>query len=226
MSFILKDIIIIITIVVMGLSLTFSIRKCSQIEEEYETNMKAVKESLVLTENKNGELVASTKAYEATIKDLKGLNNDLYEEVASLKKKCKDIENAIKVEGEIVNEIHDTTYVVKYDTITHGFEHEFDFSNEWRQLCGNVSYLNDSLNLSIDKDIVQFSYVVAMDENNNIYIKSSNPYVQYKSLTGFSVPQQKQKRWSIGPSVGYGYNNYNGWQWFFGVTLNYGLIRF
>jgi hypothetical protein len=62
------------------------------------------------------------------------------------------------------------------------------------------------MGVNITKDVVKFDYTVAMDKNNKIYIKSTNPYVKYEEISGFQVPKQKQKKWGIGPQIGVGYD--------------------
>ena len=130
-------------------------------------------------------------------------------------------------DGTIENEIHDTTYVVQHDTLYKGFTKEFNFNNEYRTLEGLVKYQQDTLGVNITKDIVNFNYNVAMDKNNRIYVTSTNPYVKYNEITGFTVPKQKKKHFSIGPSVNFGYDPINNKAAFtIGGSVIYNLYQF
>ena len=77
------------------------------------------------------------------------------------------------------------------------------------------------MNLNIEKDKVFLDYTLAV-ENNKVYVKSNNPYVQYNKIQGIELPKPK-KRWTtvvIGPSISYGYD-FNGKC--FGPSINLSL---
>jgi hypothetical protein len=154
---------------------------------------------------------------------MRELYPDLYSEIEDmlLKRKAQD---AIYMTGTIENEVHDTTYIVKHDTISSGFEHMFSFNNEFRTLEGNISYMNDSLNFRIDKDIVDFKYAIVQDNKGKIYVKSDNPYVKYNEITGFQVKPIKKKRFHIGPQVSIGYDG--SVHPYVGIGITYSLFGF
>jgi len=221
-----RDIIYILFILLLICSLSFSIRTCSNTRSKYKNNIIALKDTIKYYKGKNGNLVATKRAFESSLKDLKLLNEDLYNKLDQLKAKGH-ITSGVSFEGFIENPSNDTTYIIQRDTLYKGFNKNFDFNNDYRILEGNVSYNKDSLNLHIDKDIVKFDYTVALDDKNNIMINSSNPYVKFNEMTGFQIPRQKQKHWSLGPSVGFGYNPIENKPSFnVGVSLNYGIITF
>ena len=79
----------------------------------------------------------------------------------------------------------------------------------------------------ITKDIINFDYTVGMDKNNNIYVKSTNPYVKYNEISGFRISQPKKTHWSIGPSINIGYDPINLKPSFsIGASINYSLYKF
>ena len=192
-----------IIIVLLGV-LSMSVQKCQNVSKEYRNNIEALNDTIRYLQDKNGNLVATKLAFESDIKTLKILNEDLYNEIENLKLK-NSVDNATYFSGVIENPAQDTAYVVLHDTISKGFTKDFAFNNEYRTLEGNVHYQNDTVGVNIDKDEVEFNYTVAMDEDNNIYIKSTNPFVKYNEITGFKVPKQKKKHWFVGPSVNLGY---------------------
>lgn len=189
-------------------------------------NIEALNDTIKYYQDKNGNLVATKLAFESDINTLKKLNEYLYNQIDSMKIKKKDVDKIIYVEGSIENDKNDTTFIVKHDTISSGFDKQFAFNNEYRTLEGNVRYRNDSLNVIIDKDIVNFDYTVIFDKNNRISIKSTNPYVRYTEISGFTIPKERQKRWSLGPSISYGYDPFMKKQSAsIGISLNYGIFK-
>ena len=220
-----RDLIYGLIIAILIGALSISVDRCSKVNHEYKNNIAALNDTIHYYKAKNGNLVATKLVFESDIKTLKLLNKELYDEIENLKAKS-DITNATYFTGVIENEVHDTTYIVKYDTIQNGFTKDFAFNNEFRKLEGNVNYYNDTVGVKINKDETYFDYTVAMDKKNNIYIESNNPFVKYNQITGFQVPKQKRKRWSIGPSVNFGYDPINNKPSLsIGASLNYGLIQ-
>ena len=222
----LKEILYIVSIVILALICCSSIYTCTNNKRMYDTNIKALKDTISYYSAKNGQLVAQKTIFMGELDDIKALNEELYDEIENLRIK-NDVLTAASFSGHTVNQVNDTIYEIKHDTIHGGFIKEFDFSNEWRDLSGNVTYKNDSLGVNILKDMTYFKYTLAVDDNNVIHISSPNPYIKYDEITGFIVQKQRQKRFSIGPSVGVGYDPLNNKVApFIGVTLTYGLIRF
>ena len=220
-----KDIIYTLIIVLLIGCLSSAIKQCSDTRFEYKNNIAALNDTIRYYQDKNGNLVATKLAFESDINTLKLLNEDLYNQIKDLKAKGNVIAGTYFA-GVIENPKQDTTYIVTHDTILKGFIKDFAFNNEYRTLEGNVSYKNDTVGVNIEKDQVKFDYIVAMDDKNNIMIKSKNPYVKYNEITGFQIPKQKQKRWSLGPAVNFGYDPFqNKASVSLGISLNYGIIQ-
>ena len=208
-------------------TLSISVDRCSDTSKEYKHNIEALKDTIKYYQDKNGNLVATKLAFESDIKTLKLLNEDLYNQIDSMKLNPSVVTQIIQVGGEIENPEKDTAYIVQHDTISKGFSKDFDFNDKYRVLEGNVDYHNDSLGIHINKDIIYFDYTVAMDKDARIYVKSTNPYVKYNEITGFTVPKQKRKRWNIGPAVYGGYDPFNkNFSGGIGLSLTYGIIQF
>jgi hypothetical protein len=207
-------------------ALSISVSKCSNTSGEYKHNIEALKDTIKYYQDKNGNLVATKLAFESDIETLKLLNEDLYNQIDSLKLKPNNIAQIIQIGGEIENPDVDTAYIIKHDTIAKGFNKDFNFNNKYRVLEGNVNYDNDSLGVHITKDVINFDYTVAMDKDSRIYVKSTNPYVKYNEISGFTIPKQKKKRWNIGPAVNVGYDPINkNWAASAGISLTYGIIQ-
>ena len=238
----LKDVIYFIIILLLFGALTTSMQKCHSNENQYEANIRALTDTISYYKAKDGDIVAVKSAFSARADELKMLNKELYDKIKSLDVKPKTITNTVYMQGETEFLPQDTAWVVKHDTVKYynTVTHEtvtqitpkntykdFAFNNEWRDLEGYVKYKNDTLGLDITKDVVRFDYTVAMDKNNKIYIKSSNPYVKYNEISGFQLPQQKQKKWGIGPQVGVSYDPiHNKIVPTIGIGLQWSPIRF
>ena len=205
----LKTHIIYISIIlVLIFVMNAAVNRCSSVSNEYKHNLEALNDTIKYYQDANGNLVATKLAFESDIETLKLLNRGLYDQIDSLKLKHGNVAQIIQVGGEIENPAKDTAYVIKHDTISKGFSKEFNFNDQYRVLEGNVDYRNDSLGVNINKDIIYFDYTIAMDKDARMYIKSTNPYVKYNELTGFTVPVQKRQKTTlvIGPSVTWGYD--------------------
>ena len=219
-------VIYIFIILVLMCALSASVSKCSSVSKEYKHNINALNDTIKYYQDKHGNLVATKLAFESDVNMLKNLNRDLYDQIDSLKLKKNKVAQIIYVEGEIENPERDTAYIIQHDTISKGFSKDFNFNDQYRKLEGNVNYQNDSLGVFINKDIIYFDYTLAMDKDAKIYMKSTNPYVKYNEMTGFTVPKQKQKRWSLGPSINFGYDPFQGKSSAsVGISLNYGIIK-
>ena len=207
--------------------LSISVNRCTNTTEEYKHNIEALNDTIKYYQDKNGNLVATKLAFESDIKTLKLLNKDLYDQIDSMKLNPKVITQIITIGGEIEIPEKDTTFVVNTDTISKGFYKEFNFNNKYRILEGNVNYDgNQNLGVHITKDIMNFDYTIAMDKDARIYVKSTNPYIKYNEISGFTVPKQKQKRWTIGPAIHGGYDPFNkNWSVSAGISLSYGFIQ-
>lgn len=209
-----------------------SVNRCSDERRRYENNIEALTDSIKYYKSKSGDLVAKKTVYELKdINELKLYDEQLYAEIEDLKKlvKMKNVTNATHFNGEIVNEKHDTTYIVKHDTINNGFDKTFAFNNEWRDLEGNVGYHDETLSMAITKDVTRFDYTVVTDKDNHVYIKSKNPYVKFDEFTGLTIPsntRQKQKRWGIGPQVGIGVTTDGKFRPYLGIGIQWSPIQF
>lgn len=222
-----EKIIGIVLIIVLIISLVFSVRQCNMNNTKYENNIKALKDTITYYITKSGNTVAEKQAFIVdNSKEIKKLSEDLYNALKEMKIQNSTIA-AMQFSGEIDNGKKDTIYEIKHDTIQNGFIKDFSFSDKYRELTGKVTYIPDTLAVDITNDKMFFDYTVAIDKKNRIKIMSDNPYIKYNEISGFTIQQNKQKRFGIGPTVGYGYNfGNNKFSPYIGVGLSYNLIVF
>lgn len=187
-----KDVLYFLIICCLTLFLLNTKSNKEMLKERYENNIEVYNDSINYYKSKLGDVVAEKKVFESNIKELKNLNESLYNEIKDLKSK-NDILSGMHFNGSIENQLKDTVFIVETDTLYKGFNHKFNFNDEWRDLEGYVQYIPDSLKLNITKDITRFDYTVALDKDNNLYIKSKNPYIKYNEFTGFTLPKEKDK---------------------------------
>ena len=204
--------------------ITLSINKCTYYKNVNDKNIIALTDSVNYYKGKYGNEVAKKTMIETDCKNLQIINDSLYRMIQSMQVKKPDI--VIGGSTSIDNGKHDTVWVPTVTEINYkNIYRKFDFSNQYRELTGNVSYTNDTLGLYIEKDIMQFKYALAV-KDNVVYMTSDNPYVKFNSITGLKIPKQKkEKKFGIGPSVFGGYSN-KGFVYGIGIGLQYNFINF
>ena len=212
------------SVVAFFVFITWSINKCTYYKNINDKNIIALTDSVKYYKGKYGNEVAKKTMIETDCKNLQIINDSLYRMIQSMQVKKPDI--VIGGSTSIDNGKHDTVWVPIVTEITSkNIYRKFDFSNQYRELTGNVSYTNDTLGLHIEKDIMQFKYALAV-KDNVVYMTSDNPYVKFNSITGLTIPKQKkEKKFGIGPSVFGGYSN-KGFVYGIGIGLQYNLISF
>lgn len=212
------------SVVAFFVFITLSINKCSYYKNVNDKNIIALTDSVNYYKGKYGNEVAKKTMIETDFKNLQIINDSLYRMVQSMQVKKPDI--VIGGSTSIDNGKRDTVYIPTVTEITSkNIYRKFDFSNQYRELTGNVSYTNDTLGLYIEKDRMQFKYALAV-KDNVVYMTSDNPYVKFNSITGLTIPKQKkEKKFGIGPSVFGGYSN-KGFVYGIGIGLQYNFINF
>ena len=212
------------SVVAFFVFITLSINKCTYYKNVNDKNIISLTDSVNYYKGKYGNEVAKKTMIETDCKNLQIINDSLYRMIQSMQVKKPDI--VIGGSTSIDNGKHDTVYIPTVTEIaSKNIYRKFDFSNQYRELIGNVSYTNDTLGLHIEKDIMQFKYALAV-KDNVVYMTSDNPYVKFNSITGLKIPKQKkEKKFGIGPSVFGGYSN-KGFVYGIGIGLQYNLISF
>ena len=212
------------SVVAFFVFITLSINKCTYYKNINDKNIIALTDSVKYYKGKYGNEVAKKTMIETDCKNLQIINDSLYRMIQSMQVKKPDI--VIGGSTSIDNGKNDTVYIPTVTEITSkNIYRKFDFSNQYRELTGNVSYTNDTLGLYIEKDRMQFKYALAV-KDNVVYMTSDNPYVKFNSITGLTIPKQKKEnKFGIGPSVFGGYSN-KGFVYGIGIGLQYNFINF
>lgn len=212
------------SVIAFFMFITTAINRCSYYKNVNDKNIIALTESVKYYKGKYGNEVAKKTMIETDYKNLQNINDSLYRMIQSMQVKKPDI--VMGGSASIDNGKHDTVWVPTATEITSkNIYKKFDFSNQYRELTGNVNYCNDTLGLYIEKDRIQFKYALAV-KDNVVYMTSDNPYVKFNSITGLTIPKKKkEKKFGIGPSMFGGYTN-KGFVYGVGIGLQYNFINF
>lgn len=216
-------------IIILVLLLSMSVRSCIDYKNRNENNIIALTDSIKYYTDKVGGVVAMKTLLEGDMNTLKLANKELYDAVKAMG--INKPTSVVHIGSTVDNPKKDTAWVIHDSLIYIGDSNKvitknFAFNNQFRSLEGNVSLTDTLLGLNISKDQVYLDYTLAI-KDNKVYVKSSNPYVKYDELIGITLPKTKQKRFSIGPSVGFGYDIANKrLAPIVGVSFNWNLIKF
>lgn len=195
-------------------------------------------EQVELYKNKLNDEYKLKNVYVQTIDQLKTGNSILAAEVKRLK------DNPVVVTQEVIKFRIDTVYAesekIEYgDSLNNLYWHVQD-PNDYFSLSGNTfvkhdfsefkTRINDlTVNTDLNIDIIE------KDKKLSVIGRATNPYVQITNLDGVMIdPTQskvlkqyyKQKKWNIGPYVGYGITGDGKLRPSLGISISYGLIQF
>lgn len=191
-----------IYVITVGLFLALCVQcdrlKNTQMEAAH--NVKALTDSVYHYKTINGDIVSQKAILVGECDMLRQINDSLCDAIKRMG--IKDPDHVVYIETEIVYEKKDTIYIIKDQN--HTFD--FDFSDNWRILNGNVSVNDDTLSLKINEDKVNVDWSVVINDGV-VYVSSSNPYVVVKDIQGVTIPVKKSKKtnWiGIGPYIGVG----------------------
>lgn len=207
-------------IIVLLFALSISIKSCQKNKQLYDNNVTALIDSVSYYKAKNGELVASKSLLEGDMSLLEKTNSELANELNSMK--VKNPEQVVKIVTEYIKTPSDTVWVV--DSTNVNITKQFDFTDDYRSLVGDVYLKNNMLGLNINKDEVYANYTLAI-KDNKAYITTNNPYIKISDMQGITIPTPKTKHFYLGPSINFGYDPIQNKPTFnVGVSIGYGLF--
>ena len=207
-------------IIVLLFVLSISVRSCQENKQLYNNNVTALIDSVSYYKAKNGELVASKSLLEGDMSLLKKTNSELANELNSMK--VKNPEQVVKIVTEYIKTPSDTVWAI--DSTNVNITKQFDFTDDYRSLAGDVYLKNDMLGLNISKDEVYANYTLAI-KDNKAYITTNNPYIKISDIQGITIPTPKIKHFYLGPSINFGYDPIQNKPTFnVGISIGYGLF--
>ena len=207
-------------IILLLFLLGVSVKSCQENKQSYNSNITALTDSISYYKSKNGELVASKTLLEGDFSLLEKTNSKLADELKSMK--VTDPEQVVKIVTKYVQLPSDTVWVV--DSTDINITKQFDFTDKYRSLAGNIYLKNDMLGLNINKDEVYANYTLAI-KDNKAYVTSYNPYIKISDIQGITLPTPKTKHFYLGPSINFGYDPIQKKPTFnIGISVGYGLF--
>lgn len=220
-----KKSIIIISLLLVGLiCMSYYQVKTQAKLDTVEQNYKAAEDSLNVLVLQNHELLYEKEAYilrEAELNARIGVTED---EVKEIKKKLKSsLDYMTKIDGLVKVDTIYTNDTIYYDndTLTHI---KFDYNDLWLSLSG-VASIKDKYTY-INSIQIPLSLQTGLTSDNNIFVKTDNPYVNITSLEG-AIINEKKFNWNfkheLQIGVGFQYGLFNGCV-DFGPQIGYGFI--
>ena len=198
----------------------FLFLRLNHVSSQYHDYQQRATDTLSVYQNKVGELYAMNDTDILDIKELKHTNEELYNEVKSLK------DNPIVVtRTEVVYKVDsikmksDTVYVqvdsVNNDTI---YRNQFSRTDQWMDIRGTTMFSMNNRTFDTSLDQIRFNADITtnlIEKDNKLYFvsKSSNPYMQINNIEGYMLSPEDSKvvrrhfdkRWAVvigaGPSV-------------------------
>jgi hypothetical protein len=226
-----KTIFFVFIIIILIFSNLLTVSRCSTEKHTNEVNLDALTDTIKYFESKNGSLVAQKTMLNGNLSTLQKVNDSLYNVIKGMGVSSPD--NVVYSKITIHDTKHDTAWITQHDTIDEKFKNiyninkKFNFSDSYRMLAGTTWFhsngLVDSLGMTIDTNTVVADFTV-VQKDNNIFITSNNPYIEYNKVIGLT--STKKKRFSIGPVVGVGINQKAKFTGFAGVGLMYNVFSF
>lgn len=207
-------------IILLLFLLGVSVKSCQENKQSCNNNITALTDSISYYKSKNGELIASKTLLEGDFSLLEKTNSKLADELKSMK--VTDPEQVVKIVTKYVQLPSDTVWVV--DSTDINITKQFDFTDKYRSLAGNIYLKDDMLGLNINKDEVYANYTLAI-KDNKAYVTSDNPYIKISDIQGITLPTPKTKHFYLGPSINFGYDPIQKKPTFnIGVSVGYGLF--
>lgn len=213
----IKNILPYIVICILCIIITRQCLSKSELKDQMQHNIEALSDSIHHYKTNAGNIAAEKKILIGGIDLLKQTNDSLYQRVKDLN--VKNPEQVVYITNDVVHESHDTIWTINNTSLSK----DFDFSNKYRELAGNVSLKDTTLGLYINKDIVHLDYTMAI-KDGKVYVSSTNPYIKFNNIEGITIPKTKQKHWHIGPSIGIGINTDKKVMPYIGINAMYSLF--
>ncbi len=247
--------------VLLAILIIFLIRSCKQNDNLRtklnisEQNVKALSDSVRISKNKLGDIEYSKNILISEKNDLKNLNSDLKKELDKEKGKVYELTSIIiSIKNQPKDTIKIPNDVLVYPDGSKGLDWKYEKiydKNNSRFISGVSKFKIDTTSLAIipletliTKDEINFNIVQGLREtkegNLEMFVRSDYPDFSVKDLNSVILDPNshplikkytKQKKFGIGPFVGYGVyiNNFNGQVGLgvqIGIGIHYDIFKF
>lgn len=196
-------------------------------------------DSLFIYKNKLKEVYKEKEIYVQDLKDLQKQNNLLANEVNKLKNNPVVVtQTELKIKIDTVYAKSDTIILHPKDSL-YSLKWSID-DNQYYCIQGLTNVKSDFSFFKTQLNNLELSTRLTLDiieKNKTLQLigKTDNPYINIISMDGVVLDPSKnpllkkyykQKKWSIGPSVGFGFTREMKFSPTIGIGINYGIIQF
>jgi len=229
-----RTLLLIVTFIVASLFL----RQCNLADKyqrektQYEQNASYLKDSLIITKNKVGELEYTRSVFATDLKELKDQNKSLYDDV---KKQYGMVVYISKITGNLRDSISILAGKVGTGNINSGTNPDgskfINFSNDTTYSIGNERHVAGKVDFRLNKDTIdknsikvnlttkqKFTVTTGLEEDKDskllkIFVNPGSPNMTISSVDGALIDPQKSdliksyfkpKRITGGPQLGVG----------------------
>jgi len=235
--------IVIILILICGFGYGYNKVKNLEVDLNISTqNNKALADSVRITKNKYGEIVASKNSLVSDKKDLADLNSALGEELKREKGRVRQLNRIVATIGTDKDTVEVKNTLIKNPDGTFGlnfiYDKVFDEDNS-RHIAGISNFRFDGDNIVplstiLTKDMMRIKLITGLKETKDggleIFVKSKYPNFVVNELDGALIDVDKlakkytkKTKWSVGAHSGYGFQFNNGGGVTHGVQAGFGI---
>lgn len=195
--------------------LIFCCRQCQIDNRSLKQQLAYKTDSLSLYISKTGDAYAANKLYILAYDQIKDENNKLYDEIKQLQKKSKPI----YISKTEIKTVIDTVYTNTADIIHNNdtIQWHWYYNSKYFNINGLSSYSNDSVKTIVNNISIPVELTLDIIEENKqlkTIAKTDNPYVHITRMDNVMldpsnsrvIRSYNQKRFGIGPMIGYGIN--------------------
>ena len=196
---------------------------------------------------KNGESETLKDSYVSTLKNLKSLNDSLYNEIliekgtvnALIKEKTVVTIDSLKTNNSVIR-YNQTLYGLKFNIVKLDSALTFRLNG-----VSHFSLIKDSITPGetiLDSVKIGINVIVGfetLDDVYRVFVRSASPFVSFNNVSGALIipkspgilcpPAKIAPRFGLGPEIGYGFsvkNSLVSTSIYLGVGLHYDLVRF
>jgi hypothetical protein len=168
-----------------------------------ENNIKALTDTVNVYSLKNQNLLYEKQGYILDKQDLEKYIDIKEKEIKEIEKKLdSSIETIAKLKGQVsidTIQVIDSVYI-KDDVLYN----EFSYKDDWVFISGITTYENELFNTTLNTISMDIPLKVGTTKDNQWFVTSENPYVNFTSIEGANIEKSKPKRWSVTAGVGVG----------------------
>jgi hypothetical protein len=168
-----------------------------------ENNIKALTDTVNVYSLKNQNLLYEKQGYILDKQDLEKYIDIKEKEIKEIEKKLNSsIETIAKLKGQVsidTIQVIDSVYI-KDDVLYN----EFSYKDDWVFISGITTYEDELFNTTLNTISMDIPLKVGTTKDNQWFVTSENPYVNFTSIEGVNIEKSKPKRWSVTAGVGVG----------------------